>query len=92
MATTIIVTYSSETARENVKNNNKCGGIRCSHFQSDKTIKEKEEAKDGKKANKNDRRCSNFQSDKTMKKRKKKKMMTKMAEKQLKIRTSMTCM
>ena len=91
MATTIIVTYYSETAGENVKNNNKCGGIRCLHFQSDKTIKEKEEAKDDKKVDKNDRRCSHFQSDKTMKKRKKK-MMTRMAEKQLKIRTSMTRM
>ena len=92
MPTTIIVTYSSETVGENVKNINKCGGIRCSHFQSDKTIKGKEEAKDDKKADKNDRRCSHFQSDKTMKKKKKKKMMTKMAEKQLKIRTNMTRM
>ena len=68
MSTTIIVTYSSETAGENVVESN---------FQRDKTIeKKKKKQKVTKRLTRMTDDAHIFQSDKTMKKKEKKKMMT----------------
>ena len=66
----LITINSSEESKFQIKEiNPKSRGIITDNRQ-------KQEAKDDKKADKNDRQCSHFQSDKTMKKKKKKKMMT----------------